>query len=136
MPSTPGGGPKSPGFALPPLSPLPFDPEVQELEQQVIQASNQVSELRASMQTALQSQLSARLAQCRPSASVECKEGEEQVANGENAVATLSPPPEELAVRLTSASGKVPQLLARLEDAQNRLEQLLAATPQTVEEKS
>jgi hypothetical protein len=140
LPVTPGfgGGPVLEKILLPPLSPLPFDPEVQELETQVIQASNEVSELRASMQTALQSKLAAHLAECRPSGSVTVREGEAdgrcEDEENDNALAALSPPPQELTRRLMSASGKVPELLARLEDAENRLQRILAATPGNVEE--
>lgn len=186
-----GGGPTStlhtqltPGLGsmalrsplLKPLSPPPADAEVAQLEEEVTQASLRVAELRTSMHAALQQQLAAKLASCRPTAELEpvgtpaaAAEQRAAEAAGEPAAAVeqqndvtpaeqlsqqptagaeaaggeqaaqpmeveatapalqLSPQPEELQQRLLAAANRMPALRARLEQATDRLQRVVAA---------
>lgn len=106
---------------LPPLSPPPSDAEVVALEAQVEDASNRVSALRVTMQSAIQERLAAKLAEYRPVAEVSPPEPSATDPDPE----PMSPAVTELRARLTEASAKMPELMARLEDAQSRLDRVM-----------
>lgn len=123
---TPSGGHlKSP--MLPPLSPLQKDDEVVSLEAEVEATSKRVAELRVKMQAQVQEQLTAKLAACRPSSEITPPRTEApQTSEGDDAGA-MSPAASELRNRLVEATGKMPELLARLEETKNRLNKVLDA---------
>jgi hypothetical protein len=108
------------------------DEEVQRLEAQVEEASSRLAALRAGMQAQLSQQLAARLAQCRPSAAADPPRPDAAPPAGEGGGggdddAPPSPRAEVLGARLAEAAGKLPELRARLEGADGRLQRVLAA---------
>jgi len=113
---------------LPPLSPPPFDAEVAALEAEVVAATKKVAELRVSMQTRIQQQLSEKLASCEPTA-----EWTPPVYSGCEPSTCDEPSAEELRSKLGSASTKLPGLRAQLEDAYNRMERVLKASEPEVD---
>ncbi len=120
---TPSGGHmKSP--MLPPLSPLQKDAEVVALEAEVEATSKRVAELRVKMQAQVQEQLTAKLAACRPSAEITPPRAADAPETSEGA---MSPDASDLRNRLVEATGKMPELLARLEETKTRLNKVLDA---------
>lgn len=104
---------------LPPLSPLPRDDEVAALEAQVEEASRRVAEMRVLMQEKIQEKLQAKLANCRPTAEVTPPRPDP--SEGSPSEGAMSPAADNLRTRLVEAAGKMPELMARLEEAQSRL---------------
>ena len=111
---------------LPPLSPLQKDDEVVALEAEVEATSKRVAELRVKMQAQVQEQLTEKLAACRPSAEITPPRAPETDQLNEDAGA-MSPAASELRNRLVEATGKMPELLARLEETKTRLSKVLDA---------
>jgi hypothetical protein len=108
---------------LPPLSPLQKDDEVVALEAEVEATSKRVAELRVKMQAQVQEQLTAKLAACRPSAEITPPRAEAP----ETSEGAMSPAASDLRNRLVEAAGKMPELLARLEETKARLNKVLEA---------
>lgn len=132
---TPGSA-RSP--TLPPLSPLPVDDEVLQLEKEVAAASERVNALRSSMATKISDALISKLECYRPSSELsEDRVGAE--ANGmnddeEEETAKLS---EDKVAILASLEPRLRQQLARLPEIRAQLEQADAECKmllQTIEE--
>jgi len=111
---------------LPPLSPLQKDDEVVALEAEVEATSKRVAELRVKMQAQVQEQLTAKLAACRPSSEI-TPPRIEAPETSEGDAGAMSPAASELRNRLVEATGKMPELLARLEETKNRLHKVIDA---------
>jgi hypothetical protein len=111
---------------LPPLSPLQKDEEVVALEAEVEATSKRVAELRVKMQAQVQQQLTAKLAACRPSSEI-TPPRIEAPESSEGDAGAMSPAASELRNRLVEATGKMPELLARLEETKSRLNKVLDA---------
>ena len=79
------------------------------------------------MQTQVQEKLSAKLAASRPSAELAPLPTAPSAEEGDAADRSMSPAAEELRSRLVEAAGKMPELLARLEEAHSRLDTVLDA---------
>lgn len=116
--TTPGGGILSSPM-LPPLSPPPVDSEVTALEAQVEEATQRVSQLRVTMQAQVQDLLAQKLAASRPTADIPAETSQQHDVS-----IAQDPSSDELRQRLADASGKIPTLLAQLEDAHSRLDKL------------
>jgi hypothetical protein len=111
---------------LPPLSPIQKDDEVVALEAEVEATSKRVAELRVKMQAQVQEQLTAKLAACRPSSEITPPRAK-ALETSEGDAGAMSPAASELRNRLVEATGKMPELLARLEETKNRLHKVLDA---------
>ena len=96
------------------------------LEKEVDATSKRVAQLRVDLQSQIQEKLEEKLAKSRPNADVRIRQGEEK--EGEVGNEVLSPAAEDLRARLEGAAGRIPELAARLAEAQNRLMKVLDAS--------
>ena len=71
------------------------------------------------MKSKIQDNLGAKLAQCRPTA--EATPPRPDPSQNSPSQVPMSPAADELRTRLVEAAGKMPELMARLEEAQSRL---------------
>jgi predicted nucleic acid-binding Zn-ribbon protein len=116
---------KSPQLA--PLSPPPFDPEVERLEEEVRVASERIQQLRVEMQAAIEEKVKEKILAKLPSAGT----GQEQDDAGEAGYNVDMPPlpkgvdAEVLKQKLADAAAKMPGLKAKLEDVHEKMVKII-----------
>lgn len=129
-----GDMPASP--QLPPLSPPPFDPEIHSLEEKVELASKRIAKVRVEMQSTIQERLQKQILE---NVALAEKDHEADVQLPEASLKNVNV--EELKEKLSSAAAKMPELRAKLEDVEAKLNRLVgsmdgedeARAPNTVE---
>jgi hypothetical protein len=115
-----GDVPASP--ELPPLSPPPFDPEIKSLEEKVELASRRIAKVRVEMQSAIQERLQKQILE-----NVALAEADNEVDVQLPETSLKNVDAETLKEKLSSAAAKMPELRAKLEDVEAKLNRLVGS---------
>lgn len=124
-----GDMPASP--QLPPLSPPPFDPEIKALEEKVELASKRIAKIRVEMQSAIQERLQKQILE-----NVMLAEAENEVDVQLPEVSLTNVDAEELKEKLSGAAARMPELRAKLEDVESKLNRLVGSMDGEDEERA